>query len=148
MCAFHVIECTAADIRKVESELYFTRNLRTCLFVPGITMPTVKVSPGWQRFPALCLIQFEIMSQVSRKQLLSERVQRQVNEALIQNQNVLNHVAIGFGFLVPVKIIPAQPSQLALECNLHATELFFGKQIRQNHNTFCVECVEVTINSR
>jgi hypothetical protein len=59
----------------------------------------------------------------------------EINEALREQQNVFDHVAIDFGSLITVKVVPAQAPQARGKCLLHFLQLIGRQKRRQNYET-------------
>jgi hypothetical protein len=115
MRAFDVVEGPTANIREIEGQFYFSGNFCTCLIVPGVSVPAMKIPFGRQRLPTLCLVQFKLVSEVTSEKLFDQRMESKIDESLIEGQNVFHHVPEGFSFLVAIEVVPAQSPQPGFE---------------------------------
>src|SRR4029079_8403623 len=111
MTAANEVEGAAFDVRQIHRQLNFSRYLRVVvrLIVPGVSMPAMKVALRRNRLPALGLRQLEFISQITLQYFLHDGMKREVDKSLVQRQNVLDHMSIGFGLFVTVKVVPTQP---------------------------------------
>src|SRR5437870_13524225 len=101
MTAFDEIEGAAVHVSEVQRQLNFPMNLfRTRLVVPGVAMPAMKVALSRQGFPALRFRQFVVRSQVSRQNLFYQRMECEIDESLVEEQDVFDHVTIGLSLLI------------------------------------------------
>ncbi len=62
-----------------------------------------------------------------------------VEKALIENQNVFDHVAIGFALLVAVEIVPTQTLQTRFKSHLHRLQLFIRYESREGDDAVLVK---------
>src|SRR5215472_2074390 len=105
---FNVLEETAVHVRQVYTEFHLARNmLNRALVIPGVPVPAVEVPASREGLPSLCLDQLVTVTDVLAKNVFHHRVQRGIDEALVERQNILHHTAMAFCFLVPVAGIPA-----------------------------------------
>src|SRR6266852_1313535 len=107
MGAPDVVEGAALYIGQIETELYFLWNIFCrLLVVPFISVPPVKIPLGRQGSPASCFNQREA-TQIPAQYCFDNRMEGHLEESLVKGQHVLDHMAVRFGLLVPVEIVPA-----------------------------------------
>ena len=134
LTAFDEIESATPHVREIHRQFNFAMNHGPrALIVPGIAMPTVKITSGRQRLPTFCLCQFILRSEVARQNLFDQRVNCQIDKSLIEQEYVFDHVTIDLGLLVTVKVIPTRPSQARGKSFLHAAQLLARQKIRQKN---------------
>src|SRR5882762_1644930 len=108
MASFEELKRSALNVGQVHAELYLPMNgLLGRLIVPGVTVPTMKVIIGGQRLPALRFRQFVFCSQVPRQDLFDQRMQSEIDETLIEQQDILDHVPVDLSPLIAFKVVPA-----------------------------------------
>src|SRR6266853_1216074 len=94
MGSSNITKAPAPYVREIEPELHLARNsvLNQFLIVPSVAMPTMEVAVGRQRLPTLGLDQLEHVAQILAKRIHDNWMQGDIYEALIQKQNILDHV--------------------------------------------------------
>ena len=97
MTPFDILKKPAVRVRKVYTELHLARNmLNFFLVIPGVAVPTMKVPASGLGLPPLCLDQLVSIPKILSQNLFQHRVQRGIDEPLIECQNILHHAAVTF----------------------------------------------------
>ena len=66
-------------------------------------------------------------------------MQREIDKALRQQQNIFDHVPVDFGSLETVDVVPTNVLELRGKCVAHFAELLVGDYRGQNHDAIRVE---------
>ena len=79
----------------------------------------LELDPPRQRPPTARFGQFCVVAEVGFDDALYDRVDRHIQKSLIENQHILDHVAVRLGLLVTVEVIPFEPLEPCFKGKLH-----------------------------
>src|SRR2546423_2720810 len=123
------VERAAAHIGEIHRQLDFAMNFfLDGLVVPHVAVPTVKVAFCRQRLPTLRFRQLVSRAQISRQNLFDQRMDSQIYETLIEQQNIFDHESVRLSSLITIELVPAQALQPGSKCGLHSAQLLSSKQ--------------------
>src|SRR6516165_9709276 len=119
--------------------------LNFSLIIPGVAVPTMKVPASGHGLPPLCLDQLVSIPEILSQNLFQPRVQRGIDEPLVECQDILHHAPVTFCFLVSIDVIPAHVLQSRIKRTAHSHKLVIAQEIRKQGNSVCIEICEKTV---